>query len=443
MFSAQLSSLEIVSIGLFTTVFILAGVMLVFGKNVRHKVVALLTVAYFSNPVWVGRFKSGLFREGPNVSQSMFVGTIVFMLLACAVQFNRKSKDTYDWISLHDFLMFLWCAVMFSVSIYAFAAGDGFSYSYAMLGVVLYFIITKTVLVEINHADLLDGLEIFALLYFAICWVYSIIYLEHHGGILGGRLQTITKATEDIGVYSSLFLILVAAFRDWTRLGRSQVVLATGFITLLASGNRASFILFLISFIMIYMARIKKGNVFVKLIVPVALLITVICGSIDNNKMNYGKAKSISITSSIDRIKGDGMSLSSSNRMMTIWPMYLKSISENPFGVKGYPTSHDMPKNIYPHNLFLYVLYAGGLLAGILFSVWMAVACLTFFIGSSNVLISTALIVTFLGNIMKFDPIRTPNEFAFYIGVSMLCVRIAYSCHQAVEDSLPYPAPIS
>jgi hypothetical protein len=56
---------------------------------------------------------------------------------------------------------------------------------------------------------------------------------------------------------------------------------------------------------------------------------------------------------------------------------------------------------------------------------------------SKNILIAFSIILTFVGNLMMFDPIRTPNEYVFFIAVSMICVRIVYEYHQSTlsQDS--------
>jgi hypothetical protein len=429
--------LEITSISVFTAILCIASILLVFRSGAKNKAWLLLTIAFFSNPVWIGKLKSGLFSQGPYVTQSYFIGTLVFFVLILALQFNKKVKQTVGCITLNDLSLLAWCLIMFLVSIYAWIAGGVYYYCYSMLGVILFLFVAKTALVSIPFKDLLDGVEKFALLYFSMCWIYSIVYLDYHAGISGGRLQTLTKGTEDIGVYASIFMIMVLAFRDWTRFGRSQLVVITGFITLLASGNRASLLLFLVSFFVIYLVRIRHGNIFIKITAFVVLIVLVFSGSAYRHKSSYGEAKKISYMSAIDRLKGDGASLSSSNRMTTIWPMYIKAIQKNPFGNKGYPTSYDMPSRAYPHNLLLFVTYGGGIVAGIFFVVWLIFFSTTLLLYSKNVLIAFSIILTFVGNLMKFDPIRTPNEFVFFIAVSMICVRIVYGYHQSTlsQDS--------
>lgn len=419
-----ISNLEVVFILVFSSILIFASVLLIFAKNISIKTFCLYIIGYFSNPLYIGKIKSDLISYGPYVSQDAFVYIIVLLIVLLLFTNNNSLKTDSIKIHIQDAGMLLWIFVMFIVSVLYLIKDGTYSQSLSLFCVMLYLFLVKKNLAGADVKDLLKSLELLAIFYFAIAWAYSLVYLFYHGGIMGGRLQTLTKSTEDIGVYTSIFLIIVAVYRDWTRIGLSQLVMVTGFLTLLASGNRASLILFVISFGMISISKIRRGNIFIKVVLLSFLILLLFSGDINRNKLNYGVAKKIAIMSAVDRLEEGGVNIATSNRFKTIWPLYFQSITDNPFGNKGYPVASDMPKKIYPHNLLLFVAYSGGVVAGILFVVWVLIYSSLVILNIRKILFSIPLILVCIGNLLKFDTIRTPNEFLFFISVYMVVIRV-------------------
>jgi hypothetical protein len=231
------------------------------------------------------------------------------------------------------------------------------------------------------------------------------------------RLISVTKGSEELGFYACLFFLISLGCDGLFSSPFSALLQIIGILTIIASGNRVSAVLLIISFVILGFGRARSifHSIFKGIgTLYATLFLIAVLGFVSFTFENVN-VFGIQLFSSIKRVIHSGIDIFNSSRSNDIWPFYLNLIWENPLGIIGYPTFSQLPYKYYPHNIFLFITSFGGFIAGFLFILWLANCCLRMMPGGPKLALRFSLGLAIMAHLMKVDPIRTPSALSFYV----------------------------
>jgi hypothetical protein len=415
----SLSALEKFAVLAAGGIFVVSLLIAVWGPKPRWRILSLMVAAYFSHPILIGVRKKYWIGFPAEAVQLTYLGSLFFIPLFIVLLEQKLRKKSIRYAGNTSLWMFLWLLFMLTVALVDLVSTSAYSATYILTGMLCFFGASYLIVQDSNPEEVIWSIKVFT--YFLICssWVYTLLYIgEHGGGILkGGRLLSLSKGSENLGFYVSFFLLSLMAYSKAQSKKLSYLLFFLGLVTVVASGNRASILLLFFGILIISFStskvrgnQRKRGNRMPFVIAAICIMSMMYVFS-----SFFFSDSEIEILSAIDRINKRGVDIVKSNRFEILWPAYFEAIFEKPFGVKGYPAISSLPLNAYPHNIFLFIAYSGGLIAGLFFLIWALNFLIRIFTGELNFAGRLAAITCLFGHLGKVDVIRTPANFAFFV----------------------------
>ena len=253
-------------------------------------------------------------------------------------------------------------------------ANDGdTSRIYALGGIILIAIVSYRVFSSVSSKQASLAFITFTTGMNVVSWLIS-TKTASFADIRVMRLITVGKSVELGGAIAALSCVAIASF--WSVYGvknRLFVCLTMIFnaLTVLASGCRASLVtLLFVPLIAIYRTARYPFMLWSQC---AAFCIFAIVLHEANYEWSGGMKsdRNIWITAGAERLVLEGLHISTSQRVKYVWPQYWAVISSRAiWGTGGIPKKSERPILIWPHNTFVYMFFALGLVGGILFSIW-------------------------------------------------------------------------
>ena len=418
----NITVIEVIATFLMTSAFFAGLGLLIGSREAKKRILGLMITGFFSHPLELGLSKS-LWRTLDHTDLYWtFPGFIFFFpILVLFLFLENRQKLSYQRLNYMGIWQICWIIMMFMTSLaWILKTGDA-SAAYVLSGVLAFCLLCYLVVSKAEGSDLIWALESFSIIYFLIVWGYTFIFIAHHG-LHNFRLISLSRGSESLGFYTCIFILVSVGVRGFLSSRRSSFLQILGFVTLLASGNRASLVLVTVGLIIISLhdkkfSRINMGKFIIRTICIISITsLFLFLGQ----KRVFSRDAPIQFLSSTERIFSGGIDIRKNPRYRVLWPLLIKAIVTNPFGTKGYPSAPDMPHRTYPHNMLLYVTYSGGVLAGSFFLLWLISLAIHMTHGWQPFTLRFALGLAVVGHLIKVELIRTPSAFTAYLLVIIM-----------------------